>query len=155
MDGITTESLKFFWAKLKYFVTNAINCCFLKGKLTTTLRQSIITCIPKGDKDRTQMKNWRPISLLCTTYKLASGVIAMRIKSILDNIISKTQRGFIAGRQMSDCTRLIYDIIHTTENLNLQGLLMLIDFEKAFNSISWNFLYKTLKFFGLSEKFIN
>ena len=75
----------------------------------------------------------------------------MRIKSILDNIISKTQRGFIAGRQMSDCT----DIIHTTENLNLQGLLMLIDFEKAFDSISWNFLYKTLKFFGLSEKFIN
>ena len=101
------------------------------------------------------MKNWRPISLLCTTYKLASGVIAMRIKSILDNIISKTQRGFIAGRQKSDCTRLIYDIIHTTENLNLHGLLMLIDFEKAFDSISWNFLYKTLKFFGLSEKFIN
>ena len=88
MDGITTEILKFFWAKLKYFVTNAINCCFLKGKLSTTLRQSIITCIPKGDKDRSQMKNWRPISLLCTTYKLASGVIAMRIKSILDNIIS-------------------------------------------------------------------
>ena len=155
MDGITTEFLKFFWAKLKYFVTNAINCCFLKGKLTTTLQQSIITCISKGDKDRTQMKNWRPISLLCTTYKLASGVIAMRIKSILDNIISKTQRGFIAGRQMSDCTRLIYDIIHTIENLILQGLLMLIDFEKAFDSISWNFLYKTLKFFGLSEKFIN
>ena len=38
MDGITTKFLIFFWAKLKYFVTNAINCCFLKGKLTTTLR---------------------------------------------------------------------------------------------------------------------
>ena len=154
MDGITTEFLKCFWAKLKYFIANAINSCFLKGKLSTTLRQSIITCIPKGNKDRIEMKNWRPISLLCTTYKLASGVIAMRVKSILDNIISKTQRGFIAGRQMSDCTRLIYDIIHTSENQNLQGLLMLIDFEKAFDSISWNFLYKSLKLFGLSENFI-
>ena len=80
MDGITTEFLKIFGGKLKYNITNAINCCFKKGKLSTTLRQSIITCIPKGYKDQTQLKNCRPISLLCTTYKLASGVIAMRVK---------------------------------------------------------------------------
>ena len=60
MDGITTKFLKFLGAK--YFVINVINCCLLKGKLSTTLQQSIIICIPKGDKDRTQMKNWRPIT---------------------------------------------------------------------------------------------
>ena len=56
---------------------------------------------------------------------------------------------------MSDCTRLIYDIMQIAENKSLPGLLLLIDFQKAFDSISWKFLYNTLQFFGLSEKFIN
>ena len=133
MDGLTFEFLKVFWVKLKFLITKAINRCFEKGKLSTTLRQGIITCVPKGKQERCYMKNWRPISLLCVTYKLASGALGNRLKSVLDKIISKTQRGFIAGRQMSDCTSLIYDIMQTAEN-------------KAFN---------TLEFFGFSEKFIN
>ena len=155
MDGITSEFLKVFWKKLKFFITRAINACFKKGKLSTTLRQGIITCIPKGNKERYHLKNWRPISLLCTTYKLASGVIASRMKTVLDKIISVTQRGFIAGRQISDCTRLVYDVMQAAETNNLSGLLLLIDFQKAFDSISWNFLYKTLDLFGFCPKFID
>ena len=141
--------------KIKILVTKAINRCFEKGKLSTTLCQGIIACGPKAKSERCHMKNWRPISLLCVTYKLVSGALANRLKSVLDKIISKTQRGFIAGRQMSDCTRLIYDIMQTTENKALPGLLLLIDFQKAFDSISWNFLYNTLDFVGFSEKFIH
>ena len=77
IDRITAEFLKVFWRKLKVKVTNAINCCFEKGQLSTSLRQSIITCIPKGNKDRKFVKNWRPISLLCVTYKVASAAMAI------------------------------------------------------------------------------
>ena len=58
-----------FWGKLKYLVTNALNACFQKGKLSTTLRQCIVTLLPKGNKDRSQLKNWWPISLLSVVYK--------------------------------------------------------------------------------------
>ena len=92
---------------------------------------------------------------LCVTYKLASGALANTLKSVLDKIISKTQRSVIAGRQMSDCTRLIYDIMKMADKRVLPGLLLLIDFQKAFDSILWNFLYNTINFFGFSEKFIN
>ena len=91
MDGITSEFLKVFWIKLKYIITNAINFCFSKGQLSTTLRQCVITCIPKGNKDRSLIKNWRPISLLCVIYGLASGVIANRLKGTLDSVISQCQ----------------------------------------------------------------
>ena len=77
------------------FITNAINCCLTNGEMSITLQQCIIVCLPKGDKDRSLIKNWRPISLLSIFYKLASGTIAERLKTVLDQIISKTQSGFV------------------------------------------------------------
>ena len=86
---------------------------------------------------------------------MASSAIANRIKKVLDDIVSKTQSGFIAGRNISDCTRLVYDIMHYAESNNINGLLVLIDFEKAFDSISWSFMYKVLEFFGFQTGLIN
>ena len=105
------------------------------GCLTASLRQCIITCLPKAKKDRSLIKNWRPISLLSVIYKLASGTIAERLKKTLNYVISDCQTGFIKGRYISKSTRLIYDLIHATENKNIPGMLMLIDFEKAFDSL--------------------
>ena len=150
IDGITVEFVKVFWRQLKYYIVNAINC----GCLTTSLRQCVITCLPKAKKDRSLIKNWRPISLLSVIYKLASGTIAERLKKTLNYVISDCQTGFIKGRYISESTRLIYDLLHTAEHKNIPGMLMLIDFEKAFDSLSWSFLYRVLKFFGYSENFI-
>ena len=154
IDGIMVEFLKVFWRQLKYFITNALNCGFLKGRLSVSLRQCIITCLPKPNKDRSLLKNWRPISLLSVIYKLASGSISERFKKTLNNIISSCQTGFISGRYISDSTRLIYDLLHATDHKGITGLLMLIDFEKAFDSLSWRFLYKALNFFGYSKNFL-
>ena len=154
IDGITVEFLKVFWRQLKYHITNALNCGFLKGRLSVTLRQCVITCLPKPNKDRTMLKNWRPISLLSVFYKLASGSISERFKETLNDIISDCQTGFINGRYISDSTRLIYDLLNATEYKNITGLLMLIDFEKAFDSLSWRFLYRALEFFGYGQNFL-
>ena len=95
-DGISHDFLKVFWGKLNFFIANAINSCYSKGILSTSMRQAIITCIPKGNKDRKRIKNWRPISLLSVSFKLAS--------SAINNIISEHQSGFIPGRCIGDCT---------------------------------------------------
>ena len=95
IDGISADFLK---------CHNAINSCYCKGVLSTSMRQAIITCIPKGNKDRQFIKNWCPISLLSVIYKLASAVIAERLKPFLRNIISEHQSGFIPGRCIGDCT---------------------------------------------------
>ena len=154
IDGFPAEFFKVFWSRLKYYILSAINTCYDKGILSLTLRQCIISCIPKGDKSRELLKNWRPISLLSVVYKLASASIANRIKTVLDTIIEKSQTGYISGRYIGESTRLIYDVMHYTEDMNIDGLLMLIDFEKAFDSLSWKFLYKVLKYVGFKDSII-
>ena len=105
----------------------------------------IITCIPKEDKPRFHMKNYRSISLLNCVYKVASRCIAYIIKSTLNQIIRSDQTGFITGRYIGEIKRLLYDIIlydimQITEEKNLPGLLLHLDFEKSFYLISWKFI---------------
>ena len=155
IDGIPVEFLKIFWNKLKYFILRSLNYSFKIGELPWSLRQCVITCLPKPDKPRDLLNNWRPISLLSSIYKLASASIANRIKKFLPKIISKTQTGFIRNRFIGDSTRLVYDLMFNCEKENIVGLLMLIDFKKAFDSISWSFLNKCLKFFNFGSDIIN
>ena len=81
------------------------------GKLPQTLRTCVITCLPKQNKSREYLKNWRPISLLNVVYKIASSSIANRLKTVLNDIISKTQNGFLDGRYIGESTRIVYDIM--------------------------------------------
>jgi hypothetical protein len=65
------------------------------------------------------------------------------IKKVLHTIISKTQVGFIKGRYIGECTRLVCDLIDRCEDEEIPGLLIhvLLDFEKAFDSLEWSFIY--------------
>ena len=104
---------------------------------------------PPPKYERKFLKKWRPISLLCSTYKLASLSIATRIKPQLDIIVSRNQTGFLKGRSISDCTRLIYDLLFETKKQNIPGLLVSVAFEKAFDSTSSEFIYKSMMLFGM------
>ena len=91
-------------------------------------------------------------------YKLASACIANRIKPVLATLINEDQKGFIAGRFIGENTRLLYDILFETSKQNIAGLLLLVDFEKAFDSLSWFFLNKVLCAFNFGpslRKWIN
>ena len=109
------------------------------GELSITQQHGLIVCIPKENKSRNYLKNWRPITLLNTVYKIASGSIANRMKQVLDRLISTDQTGFIEGRFIGENTRLVYDLLQFTDEKYIPGLLLLIDFEKAFDSVSLTF----------------
>ena len=143
------------WRDFKHLVLRAINVGFKKGCMSTTMKQCIINCLPKPGKPRNFLKNWRPISLLNVTYKLASAALAARLKKVLPKIISNTQTGFLQDRFIGETTRLVYDLMCYTEQKKINGIIMLIDFEKAFDSISWNFLIEVLTFFNFSEDTIS
>ena len=66
----------------------------------------------------------------------------------MNKLISTDQTGFMEGRYIGENTRLLYDIMQYTEEQHIPGLLLLIDFEKAFDSLSWRFIDKVLGYFN-------
>ena len=128
LDGFTVEFFKFFWIDIGCFILKSLNYGYCTGSLSITQKQGVITCIPKPNKSRFTLKNWRPISLLNVIYKLASAVISNRLKKVLDNLINENQKGFIAGRFLGENVRFIYDILFEAKKQNVPGLLLSIDF---------------------------
>ena len=113
--------------------------------MSPSQRQAVITLIEKKDQDCCDLKNWRPISLLNVDAKIASKVIAERMNRLLPGLIHHNQSGYIPGRNISENIRSILDIMEFTKVKKLPGLLLFLDFEKAFDSLEWDFLAKCLE----------
>ena len=101
------------------------------------------------------MKNWRPITLLNSTYKIFSGLLAERIKSTLGELIHNDQKGFVQNRFIGENIRLIHDIMTECETNNIQGFMILVDFEKAFDTLDWQFIQKMFELCNFGEKILN
>ena len=154
-DGFSNEFFKIFWLQIKTLLLKLMNFYRTEKLLNKAQTSGIITCIPKGGKTRSDLKNWRPITLLNSIYKFYSGILAERMKLLLPKLINVDQKGFINGRFIGENTRLTYDIINECNSRKIPGLIILIDFEKAFDSISWEFIQKTLETFNFGEDTIN
>ena len=70
-------------------------------------------------------------------YKLILSTLANRLKETLDKIIGVSQKAYIPGRYIAECTRNTYDLFAYAKDKNLPGMLMLVDFEKSFDSLSF------------------
>jgi len=154
-DGLPPDFYKFFWVDIKSLVINSLKYALASNELSIEQKRGIINLIPKKNKNRLFLKNWRPISLLNTDYKLLAKTLALRLQNVLPNIINEDQTGYLPNRYIGQNIRLLEDITFFTMEENLPGIILSIDFEKAFDSINWNFLYKTLQTFNFGEKFIS
>ena len=152
-DGFPAEFFKFFWSDIGCYLLRSFKHAYNLGRLSITQRRGIITCLPKGDKPRQYLKNWRPITLLNVDYKIFSACLAGRLKQVLPSIISSSQKGFLSGRFIGENTRLVLDIMQHLEEQQKSGMILLADFEKAFDSIEWPYLNKLLKTYNFGESF--
>ena len=155
-DGITTSFIKMFWIKIGTMIVNSFNAAFLTKQLSYSQRQAVITLIHKGkDLPRDELSNWRPISLTNTDYKLLSKTLAVRLSGVLDVIINENQVGFVKGRKISNLIRLIDDTIDCMNLLKKPGLLLAVDYRRAFDTISKDFILSAFKRFGFGSNFVN
>ena len=123
--------------------------------LSITQRRGIIKLIPKKDSESYFLKKWRPLTLLNCDYKIASKAIANRIKTVIPRLINNDQTGFLKGKLNRENIRLIDCIIKYASKKKIPRLLLFIDFEKAFDSLEWSFIERTLLYFGFGPSLIH
>ena len=109
-DGLTTNFYKHFWPILGAERTRVFNYSFNNGFLTVSQPWGIITFLFKKG-DRTQLKTWRPVTLLNTDYKILTKALANRLQQVLPLIVSSDQTASIKERTKNDNTRLLNDVI--------------------------------------------
>lgn len=154
-DGFTTEFYKFFWLDIKKFVYDSFLYSFENGILSIDQRRAILTLLPKNGKDLRWLKNWRPLSLLNTDYKIIAKLLATRLQDVLPKLINEDQAAYIKNRYIGENIRKIIDIFEFTCNKFNPGIAIFLDFEKAFDTISWDFLHMTLDTFNFGPYFKN
>jgi hypothetical protein len=116
----------------------AFTAMLCTGRASASINKGLITLIPKAG-DRTKLSNWRPITLLGSTYKVLAKILAGRVKVALTHIIRPNQTGFVEGRNIIDNTFLAQEALEWVEESEQDLVLLLLDFEKAFDRIEWGF----------------
>jgi hypothetical protein len=154
LDGITTDFYKFFWIDISTVVIESINYAFVKNEMSSDQRIGIITLTPKKQKIRTFLKNWRPITLLCVDYKILAKVLALRLHTILPEYIDESQFGYVKDRYIGENIRCLIDLNTMYKKKNQEAYAIQIDFEKAFDSINWDFMFTSLEIMNFDKDFI-
>ena len=153
-DGLTKEFFVCFFGEVAPLLIQSPNYSFTVGELSTLQKQAVITLIEKKGRDKRLVQNWRPISLMNVDTKIASEVIALRMKKVLPKIINYDQTAYVKNRYIGESIRVIDDILYHAEQENLDGILFAADMEKAFDSLEHNFIFLTLTKFGFGQEFI-
>ena len=147
-DGLTAKFYKTFWHLFGKYVVKSLNTSFESGELSNSQKQGVITLILKKGKDKLKICNYRPITLLNVDLKIGSKAIASRITNVLPSLIGYEQSAFVKDRVIGDAVRTVSDILYFTKQNNLPGILLNIDFEKAYDSVDHKYLFKVLDTFN-------
>ena len=99
-DNVLVEQLKNFGLKAHRWLLTKLNKCFME-KIPTLWRQFNIIAILKPGKDSAIPKSYRPISILCHTYKLYEIMILNRISPTIKLHLIKEQAGFRPGKSFT------------------------------------------------------
>lgn len=153
IDGLPVEFYKTLWHGLGQDLLEVFNESFRDLTLPLSCRRAVITLLPKKG-DLTDIKNWRPVSLLCTDYKILSKALANRLKYVMDEVLHVSQTYCVPGRSIIDNVSLVRDVLEVSGSSGTDFGLISLDQEKAFDRVEHMYLWKVLEVFGLDPSFI-
>lgn len=138
------------WHVVGKSVCSLIKGIFNGNEIPKELNKTLIVLVPKSDNP-ISLKLFRPISLCPVIYKTITKLLANRLKSILPDLIGPTQTSFIRGRHITENIVVAQEVIHLMRRKKgrIGQMAIKVDLEKAYDRLSWDFIYETLREFGL------
>ena len=130
------------------------NHTLIKGSLSKSAKQGVIQLIPKKGKLELELRNWRPLTMLCYDYKILARILAMRMEAVNDKLISSDQNGFLWHRSTQFNIRTVSEVIAYANKAHRPLVIATIDFEKCFDRVEFKAIRGALAYFGFSEWFI-
>jgi hypothetical protein len=125
---------------------------FHEGKVDiASLNYGIITLHPKTS-DAARIQQFRPICLLNCLYKLITKTLIVRIEKVADKLIHHNQTTFIKDRNIMTGVMILHEILHETKRRKQIGVILKLDFKKAYDKVKWKFLFQCLVTRGFSQK---
>nr|GEV70261.1 RNA-directed DNA polymerase, eukaryota, reverse transcriptase zinc-binding domain protein [Tanacetum cinerariifolium] len=153
-DGFSFEFYRKYWTTIDDDVFQAVRDFFVNGQFPRGCNSSFITLIPKI-QDAKFVKDFRPISLIGSVYKIIAKNLANKLCVALPYLISDVQSAFVANRQILDRPFILNELLSWCKFKKLNGMIFKVDFENAFDSVKWDYLDETLKAFGFGSKWRN
>ena len=152
-DGFYFNFLKKNWEVIKDEVVAAMVLFHENGCIPKGCNASFVALVPKV-RDPVKLEQYRPISLVGAMYKIIAKVLAERIKNVLPYVIDKSQSTFLKGRGILDSALMANEVVEDLRRGGSSGLCLKMDFEKAYDSVRWEFLYDMLQRMGFHYRWI-
>lgn len=153
-DGVNTGVLRVLWPVIKDEVWQFFTFFHRDLLIPVGYNSSFIALIPKVTNPSLPSQ-FRPISLMNSIMKLLTKVLARRLKCVMNPLVSPCQSAFIQGRHISDSILIASEIIHSLQTKNSVGVVLKIDFEKAFDKIKWDFVFEVLRSMNFDPKWVD
>ena len=109
------------------------------GIINQSTNASFIVLLPKKSMKK-KISDYRPISLINSLYKIIAKVLSGYLRGVLHETIHSTQGTFVQGRQIVDAVLIANEIVDEKRRSGQEGIVFKIDFEKAYDLVSWDFL---------------
>jgi exonuclease III len=152
-DGVTFRAIRKFWGILCMPMLKMRQETFSEGELMETFKMGLIKLIPKKG-NASKVGDWRPIMLLCCGYKIISGIVSNRLGKYLAKINGRSQKGFMANKNINTCTVNVINSIGRAWELGKPTGIMCVDFAKAFDSVEHGMIQNVMRFFGFGNVMI-
>ena len=150
-DGFPAEFYQVFWNVIKDDLMALFSDFHREDLNLFSLNFGIVTLIPKV-ADATRIQQYRPICVLNVSFKIFTKVATNRLNHVAKTVVSPTQTAFMPGRNIMEGVVILHETIHELHTKNRDGIILKIDFEKAYDKVKWPFLQQTLRMKGFSSK---
>lgn len=150
-DGFSTSFFQECWGVVKGDFLKVFEEFFRNGVVNSTINHTYLYLISKKTDSR-RLKDYRPISLVTSIYKIIMKVLANRLREVSSDTILTSQDAFVKDRQILDVVLIANEAVEEYRSKKKRGLVFKVDFEKAYDHVKWRFLDEMLEKKGFGNK---